>query len=273
MIGVGIMNILFSSGRAPITLTNTFTLPGGVTEYVVGDKINFTRPSDTIDVSYNNQGLYEFPVRNGRIFLIRLFGAGGGKINNIGYRGGNANGGWATGYIDLSNYRNTNLFIVRGGGGQGSSANIDGSPEIVYYGGYNGGGHGGGTRGPGGGGRTDLRTSTPGTSNGSMNYTTELMVAGGGGGGYGTLSYTGTRFYGKAGGIGYVGSYAKDNAGGGGGYYGGDASDSDDGSNGGSGTNWFGNLVTQVLVDARFTDFTSGGNAGHGYFEIEVMSI
>jgi hypothetical protein len=242
-----------SGGRPPEALTNTFTTSDG--KWAVGDSVTFNK----------GQGDRAFPVRNGTIFRIALYGAGGGDFSGAtGATGGNANGGILDANINLSSYQNTNLTIVTGGGGANSNGNIDGC-DGFGSGGYNGGGYGQGSRGPGGGGRTDLRTQ-------ATDQTTELLVAGGGGGGFGTLGTSG-RYYGDNGCGGMFGDYCGDNAGGGSGYLGGQASCSDDGSNGGSGTNYYNpSLTTSVITDTRISG-QAGGNSGAGYFTIVVVGV
>lgn len=130
------------SGRAPVALNNTFTLPNADTKYVVGDTITFSKPANTAAINASN-GIYTFPVRNGINFRIKLYGGGGG--------------------------------------GQNGEGSVDGSESSLYAGGYNGGGNGAGSAGPGGGGRTDLRYGNP-SGVAANNYNTEILVAGGGGG-------------------------------------------------------------------------------------------
>jgi hypothetical protein len=230
------------------SLTDTFTTSDDT--WIVGDTVTFSKST----------GQKTFPIRNGKVFRIALYGGAGGGIGT-----NNSNGGTLDVAIDLTSYQNSNLYIYSGGQGSNSSSSIDGSCGCLYSGGFNGGGQGCGTRGPGGGGRTDLRTSTSSTS--------ELLVAAGGGGGYGTLGSTGTRVNGSQGCSGLFGSYCGDNGGGGGGYYGGSASCADDGSNGGSGTNYYNSsLVSTVYTNTRISG-TSGGNSGNGYFTITVVSV
>ena len=257
--------------RPPEVLTDTFTTSDNL--YVVGDTITFTKPADTGTINSSN-GIYAFPIRNGTQFKITLYGAAGGAMNNATNRyGGNSNGGIISATMDLSAYVNTNLYIVRGGGGQNSQTGIDGSSGRPYSGGrFNGGGQGAGTRGPSGGGRTDLRTSNPGT-NPASGYSSELLVAGGGGGEYGDQGTSGGRYYGQNGGSGYEGDYAKDNGGGGGGYYGGNASNGDDNSRGGPGSNFYNASKTITLHTNTTRNTSSGGNNGHGYFGIEVIAV
>lgn len=253
------------ASRAAFDLSNTFTLPDGATTYVVGDKITFSKAS----------GITTFPVRNGANFKISLYGAGGGNFaSDYGY-GGNANGGIMIATINLSSYQNTNLTFVRGAGGGNATNNIDASQGVNFYGGYNGGGNGAGVGGPGGGGRTDLRTGA--ATSDSQYYNTELLVACGGGGGNGTMSSSGSRYWGNSGCSGDTNGdgtgYGLDNGGGGGGYYGGQASCSDDGRDAGSGTNYYDAAKTvTVHTNTRITG-TNGGNNGAGYFIVEVMSV
>lgn len=276
MIGIGIPipSLMLSAGRDPQALVDTFTLEGGATEYVVGDTITFTQPANTTAV-YDVNSIYTFPVLNGAEFKISMYGGGGGYYTtNI--WGQSPNGGIMIATMDLSAYQGSNLYIVRGGGGEGSTNSIDDSTGSPYDGGYNGGGDGGGSKGPGGGGRTDLRIDNPGVDQEGASKTTELLVAGGGGGAAGTLTGTYVRYFGRNGGSGDTGDpdyYPLDNGGGGSGYLGGTASDSDDGLNGASGTNYndVGKTVT-VHTNSRITN-RAGGNAGHGYFVIEVISI
>ena len=255
--------------RAPVTLNDTFTLPVGST-YVPGDKIIISKPANT--GTLGSSSIFTFPVSNGKTFRIKLYGgAGGHHDGDSSLWGFNFNGGILDVDIDLSAYADTDLYIVRGGGGQNADG-IDGSTSYEHPGGYNGGGYGSGTGGAGGGGRTDLRTGDPGTS-ASTNSQTELLVAGGGGGGLGTWANQAGRYAGAYGGSGMAGAYAKDNAGGGSGYYGGGASDSDDGRNGRSGTNYYDVGKTSVVNEDTFIVGTTGGNEGHGYFEIEILTI
>lgn len=260
------------SSRAPVTLTDTFTLPNSDTKYVVGDIINFTKPADTAQITASN-GIYTFPVRNGINFRIKLYGAAGGYFNNATSQyGSNSNGGIMDALINLQSYQNGNLYIVRGGGGQNATVNIDGSPDALYAGGFNGAGWGSGTGGPGGGGRTDLRTGNP-SGTASTNNLTELLVAAGGGGGIGSYGQSGNRYWGNSGCSGVCGCCNCDNGGGGGGYYGGGASCGDDERNGGSGTNYYDAGKTVTVYTNSIFNSNSGGNAGHGYFSIEVVSV
>lgn len=258
-IGNKIMSDIFYNGP-PRALTDTF----GETTYVVGDVITFSKVV----------GITTFPVRNGVNFKISLYGAAGGNFAGDSGDGGNSNGGILVATINLSTYQNTNLCFVRGGGGSNATSTGDGDMSNVYGGGYNGGGWGAGTHGPGGGGRTDLRTGA--ATSDSQYYNTELLVAGGGGGGYGTYG-TNSRYYGDYGCAGDTNGdgtgYPLDNGGGGGGYYGGQASCSDDGNDAGSGSNYYDAVKTvTVHTNTRITG-TTGGNTGHGYFIVEVMSV
>ena len=244
----------FYGKRLAVSVSNTFDVPNSL--YVPGDVITFSAGTGTTT----------FPVRNGKVFRISMWGAGGGSTGNPGGVGGNANGGIIVADINLSAYANSNLFFVRGGGGINSTTGIDGSCSSVYAGGSNGGGNGAGTRGAGGGGRTDLRTVS-GTT------TSELLVAGGGGGNSGTLGTTGTRFQGSAGCTGLFGSWCGDNGGGGGGYFGGASSCSDDGSNAGAGSNFITTAVSTTTITNTRISGTSGGNSGNGRFTVQVISI
>lgn len=238
----------------PVTLTDTFTISSR----------NFYAPGDTFTFS-KGTNVVTFPVRNGAIFKISMYGAGGGNFSGDGGSGGNPTGGILIVSINLSSYQNTNLYFYRGGGGQNSTSGIDGADYPIYSGGTNGGGGGAGTRGPGGGGRTDLRV----TSNDPY---TELLVAGGGGGGFNNLGTNGSRIFGSTGCSGMFGSYAGDNAGGGGGYYGGSASCSDDGSAGGAGSNYYDPAKTVTVFENTRISGQTGGNSGNGYFKVEVIS-
>lgn len=239
--------------RGPVALSNTMTTPDNL--WAVNDTVTFGQGT----------GSTSFPVRNGRRFRIVLRGASGGRISQPGTVGGANNGNLLDCTVDLSAYRNTTLTFVRGGGGQGSAGNIDGSTGRPFTGGSNGGGQGGGTRGPGGGGRTDLRITSSATS--------ELMVAGGGGGDRNTLGTTGTRVNGRQGTAGFTGSYPFDNSGGGGGYFGGDASSSDDGSNAGSGSNFVASGINVTTHTNTRTSGLNGGNGGNGRFNFTVITI
>lgn len=271
MIGVGIMRMVFGSGgRAAEALVNTFATSDSL--YVVGDTISFLKPSNTSAIAAAN-GIYVFPVRNGKQFKISLYGGGGGYHNNTYTWGANPNGGILVATIDLTAYQGTDLYIVRGGAGQNDSSSIDGYTGSGQLGGFNGGGRGAGSSGPSGAGRTDLRTGNPGT-NPATNYATELLVAGGGGGGYGTNTALNIRYYGGNGQTGTEGDYPRDNAGGGAGYTGGKGSTGDDTRNGTTGTNYYDAVKTiTVHQNLRCLNLTSGGNSGHGYFTIEVISI
>ena len=89
------------SSRAPVTLTDTFTLPNADTKYVVGDIINFTKPADTIEIT-SGTGNYTFPVRNGINFRIKLYGGAGGFHNNLTSQyGSNSNGGIIDALVNL----------------------------------------------------------------------------------------------------------------------------------------------------------------------------
>ena len=258
-IGNKIILDAFYSGP-PRTFTNTF----GETTYVVGDIITFSKAS----------GITPFPVRNGVNFKISLYGAAGGNFAGDSGTGGNSNGGILVATINLSTYQNTNLCFVRGGGGYNATSSGDGSMYPDYPGGYNGGGSGAGSHGPGGGGRTDLRIGA--ATSYSQYYSTELLVAGGGGGGYGTYGTNG-RYYGDDGCSGDTNGdgtgYPLDNGGGGSGYYGGQASCGDDTNDAGSGSNYYdAGMTVTVHTNTRITG-TTGGNTGHGYFIVEVMSV
>jgi Notch 1 len=208
-------------------------------------------------------GSVEFPVRNGRLFRIKLYGASGGSRGGAPGVGGNANGGMIDVIIDLTEFMGQSLYFVRGGAGQNSSGLIDNSCGRPYGGGSNGGGSGSGTAGAGGGGRTDLRRT-------SWDPYSELLVAGGGGGNRSTMGTTNTRVNGDAGQSGSTGSYCRDNGGGGGGYYGGQASTGDDGLNSGSGSNYIVQNITEEIEDIRI-EGEEGGHQGNGYFTVEIL--
>jgi len=259
------------SSREPVSLINTFSIPNS-TIYVAGDTITFTKPANTVYVNVST-GIYTFPVRNGVNFRVQLYGGGGGYFNDLTNQyGANPNGGVMDAVINLSTYQNTNLYIVRGGGGQNSASGNDQSEGIPYSNfGFNGGGYGGGNRGGCGGGRTDLRTGNP-SGVATTNSLTELLVAGGGGGGFGTLGITGNRYQGINGCYGSTGSYPYDTAGGGGGYYGGNSDCGDDSSNGGSGSNYYDATKTITVNTNGYYTARTGGNDGNGYFIITVLT-
>lgn len=273
MLGIRAMRMVFGGARSPEALVDTFVTSDD--KWVVGDTVTFNKTSNDFDLTIAN-AIHTFPIRNGIQFKISLYGGGGGYHNgSTSIWGSNANGNTLITTIDLSAYADTNLYIVRGAGGQNASTSIDGSEGTPYDGGFNGGGDGAGSAGAGGGGRTDLRIIDPaGNQELQASRQSELLVAAGGGGGtngYSTSNYS--RYYGDDGNSGDCGGYPCDNAGSGAGYYGGISRDSDDGRQGSSGFNYYDAVKTITVHTNTRTTTISGGNQYHGYFVIEVISV
>ena len=192
-------------------------------------------------------------------YQLELWGAQGG--NSILNSGGL--GGYATGYIRLSEGDVLHVYVGQSGGNS-SNYNIAGS------GGYNGGGNARASSlksTGGGGGATDIRY-------GGTSYSNRIIVAGGGGGAFTHTSSGGNRLNGGSGGgttgtgtnaggqtggnaLGIGGSAGDQCGGGGGGYYGGGAAQE---LAGGGGSGYIGGVIDGSMQ--------TGVRNGNGYAKI-----
>jgi len=276
----------------------------GVTElYIRNNNVATITPTyiEESSTSYSYKGKYEEVTLDPGSYKLEVWGAQGGQgYSNSSYVGIGGKGGYAAGFLTLTERTTLYLYV----GGMGASDN--GSCNYPA-GGWNGGGNAYCYSG-GGGGATDIRMGGTGLGN-------RIIVAGGGGGGHAVNSYISHGGYGGGyqggqsnahanwstsyystggtqvgggttnsgwavgGSWGQGGSYYSSYTGGGGGGYYGGAAGGYHGTGGAGGSGYVGGVINGYMFDGSVS-FTGvdgtyeNGHSGNGAIKItKIKSV